>query len=124
MTTIRIAIHGAAGRMGQRLVALAAADPELEIVAALDAANHPRLGEDAGLVAGVGAIGVPLSAGLDAEADVLVDFSVAAAADAVIDTCLAAGAAAGLRHHRLAPEQSAEARGGRQRGSPSWRPRA
>ena len=47
--------------MGQRLVALAAADPELEIVAALDAAGHPRLGEDAGLVAGIGPIGVPLS---------------------------------------------------------------
>ena len=88
MTNTRIAIHGAAGRMGQRLVALAAADPELEIVAALDAADHPRLGEDAGLVAGAGPIGVPLSAGLEADADVLIDFSVAGMADAVIETCL------------------------------------
>ena len=36
---IRIAIHGAAGRMGQRLVALASADPELKIVAALEHAG-------------------------------------------------------------------------------------
>ena len=36
MTRIRIAIHGAAGRMGQRLVALGHADPELDVVAALE----------------------------------------------------------------------------------------
>jgi len=47
MTQTRIAIHGAAGRMGQRLVALGAADPELAVAAALESAGHPRLGEDA-----------------------------------------------------------------------------
>jgi len=88
MTNSRIAIHGAAGRMGQRLVALGAADPELQIVAALEMPGHPRLGEDAGVVAGAGPIGVALSAELEADADVLIDFSVAAAADAVIETCV------------------------------------
>ena len=34
MGQIRLAIHGAAGRMGQRLVALGAVDPQLAIVAA------------------------------------------------------------------------------------------
>lgn len=75
--------------MGQRLVVLAADDPGLEIAAAIDAAQHPRLGEDAGVVAGAGPIGVPLSADLEAAADVMIDFSVAAAADRVIETCLA-----------------------------------
>ena len=37
MSRIRIAIHGAAGRMGLRLVALTAADDQLELVAAVDA---------------------------------------------------------------------------------------
>jgi len=46
--TIRIAIHGAAGRMGKRLIALGSADKELEIVAAFDASGHPQLGSDAG----------------------------------------------------------------------------
>jgi 4-hydroxy-tetrahydrodipicolinate reductase len=75
--TIRIAIHGAAGRMGKRLIALASADKELEIVAALDASGHPRLGGDAGAQAGVEKIGVLLTEQLDAKAllDVLVDFS-------------------------------------------------
>ena len=42
--TIRIAINGAAGRMGQRLVALASSDPELKVVAAIEHAAHPQLG--------------------------------------------------------------------------------
>lgn len=88
MNKTRIAVHGAAGRMGQRLVALAAADEGLSVVAALEAAGHPRLGEDAGVVAGVGSLGVPLAAGLDVETDVVVDFALPEAVDDVIDICL------------------------------------
>ena len=47
---MRIAIHGAAGRMGQRLVALGAADKDLEIVAALEYSEHPQLGQDPSLL--------------------------------------------------------------------------
>jgi 4-hydroxy-tetrahydrodipicolinate reductase len=85
--TLRLAIHGAAGRMGQRLVALCAADRELELVAALDAANHPRLNEDAGIIAGTGRLDVPLSATLDTAADVVIDFSVPEAAENILDVC-------------------------------------
>src|SRR5690606_18602733 len=60
--TTRIAIHGAAGRMGKRLVALASADPQLHVVAALDSPQHPRLGADAGVEAGCGQMGIPLAA--------------------------------------------------------------
>ena len=88
MTQTRIAIHGAAGRMGRRLVALGAADSELSVVAALESPGHPRLGEDAGVVAGVGPVGTLLSGSLDAEADVLIDFSVPAALEAVVGVCL------------------------------------
>jgi 4-hydroxy-tetrahydrodipicolinate reductase len=84
---LRIAIHGAAGRMGQRLIALASADPELSVVAAVDSPQNPRLGEDAGVIAGVKAIGVPLSADLNMPVDVVIDFSVPAAAEAAIETC-------------------------------------
>jgi 4-hydroxy-tetrahydrodipicolinate reductase len=85
--TLQIAIHGAAGRMGQRLVALVAADKELSLAAAIDAPQHPRLGEDAGVIAGVKALGVPLAASLDAGVDVVIDFSVPAAAEKIIKTC-------------------------------------
>lgn len=105
--TTRIVIHGAAGRMGQRLIALAAADPQLQVVAALESPGHPRLGEDAGSVAGLRPIGVPLAAALEADADVLVDFSVAQAADRVLDTCLARGLPLVLATTGLSVEQAA-----------------
>jgi 4-hydroxy-tetrahydrodipicolinate reductase len=73
--------------MGQRLIALASADPELSVVAAIDSPQHPRLGEDAGVIAGVKAIGVPLSASLDVPVDVVIDFSVPAAAERIIGIC-------------------------------------
>jgi len=88
MARVRLAIHGAAGRMGQRLVALAAADPGLVLAAAVDSPNHPRLGEDAGAVAGIGPIGVTLSAAFDVPADVVVDFSTASAAETLLATCV------------------------------------
>ena len=89
MSLTRVAIHGAAGRMGQRLVALAAEDPELELVTAVDWAEHPRIGEDAGLIAGAGELGIPLSGSLDVEVDAVIDFSVPRATDGLIDACLA-----------------------------------
>jgi 4-hydroxy-tetrahydrodipicolinate reductase len=87
--TLRLAIHGAAGRMGQRLIALVAVDRELELVAALDATNHPRIGEDAGIIAGAGKLNVPLSASLDVPVQVVVDFSIPEAAEKILDVCLA-----------------------------------
>jgi len=51
-----IAINGAAGRMGKRLVALAAEDGDLRIGAALEATGQAVIGQDAGLVAGAAAV--------------------------------------------------------------------
>jgi 4-hydroxy-tetrahydrodipicolinate reductase len=84
---IKIAIHGAAGRMGQRLVALGSADDELKIVAALESPNHPKLGEDAGVLARLRPIGVPLSASLSGPVDVVIDFSVPGGAMSILKTC-------------------------------------
>lgn len=85
---IKIAVHGAAGRMGQRLIALGSEDRELEIFAALESAGHAKLGQDAGAVAGVGSINVPLSASISAPVDVVIDFSVPAGTMAILKTCL------------------------------------
>jgi 4-hydroxy-tetrahydrodipicolinate reductase len=89
MPPIRIAIHGAAGRMGQRLVALTCADEALTLAAAIDAPSHPRLGEDVGVLAGVGPVGVPLSGSLDVSVDAVIDFSVPAAVNAIVAACFA-----------------------------------
>lgn len=42
---IPIAVTGAAGRMGSRIIALAKEDPELEVVAAIDRSGHPMFSE-------------------------------------------------------------------------------
>lgn len=88
MTALRVAIHGAAGRMGRRLVALTVADPDLELAVAIDSAVHPELGSDAGVLAGVGPVGIGLTAGLETETDAMVDFSLPEATESVLQMCL------------------------------------
>ena len=85
--TTQIAINGAGGRMGKRLIALASIDPELKIVAALEHARHPDLGKDAGLIAGVSDVQVPLTAWLEASPQAMIDFSIPEAASAVTRLC-------------------------------------
>ena len=61
MSDMRIVIAGAAGRMGRTLVALVHATPGAIVAGALERAGSPHLGEDAGLLAGVGKLGVAIS---------------------------------------------------------------
>ena len=56
-------------------------------MAAVESAGNPLLGQDAGTLAGIAPLGVALAAELTAAADVMVDFSVPAAAAALIETC-------------------------------------
>ena len=73
---IRLAITGAAGRMGSRLVAVAKSQPEqYQVIAAIERGDHPMIGRDAGEAAGMGPAGVTLSADLSQPADVLIDFT-------------------------------------------------
>ncbi len=70
---IRVGVFGAGGRMGATVCEAVAADPELELVAAVD---PNRVGASAG-----GAVSVAdLQAVADAGADVVVDFTIAEAA--------------------------------------------
>jgi len=85
--TIRVAIHGAAGQMGRRLVALGSEDPQLTIAAALERSDYPEIGCDAGTLAGIKPLGVPLTGTLPNGADVVVDFSVPEPALAICDIC-------------------------------------
>ena len=88
MPTTSIAIHGAAGRMGKRLIALASTDPALKIVAALEHEKHPDLGKDAGLACGIAELHVPLAAHLNVKADVLIDFSIPEATERIVGICV------------------------------------
>ena len=73
--TTTLAITGTGGRMGNRLVALAQADPELDLVAAVARSGSTRIDQDAGQVAGLGYIGLPVTDELTATPAVLVDFT-------------------------------------------------
>ncbi len=90
---IRLAVTGAAGRMGRRLVALAHADDALTVAVATERAGHPQLGQDAGSIAGVGPLGVALSETLESPADVLIDFTTPAATAGWLDLCQQQGVA-------------------------------
>jgi 4-hydroxy-tetrahydrodipicolinate reductase len=88
---IHLAINGACGRMGQRLVALAHDDPKhYHLAAALDAADHRLVGQDAGTVAGLPILGVPITGELplNARVDCLIDFSTPAGTMNVLKTCV------------------------------------
>ena len=86
-TPLRIAVNGAAGRMGQRIAALTIADPELELTTALEFASSSHLGQDVGEVCGAGRCGVAITAELIDRVDAVIDFSVPAALDAILATC-------------------------------------
>jgi 4-hydroxy-tetrahydrodipicolinate reductase len=86
-----IAVNGAAGAMGRRMVSLIAGAEDCRLVAALEREGHPQLGTDAGSLAGVRALGVPLSASFDVPAHVLVDFSSPEAAIACARRCAEKG---------------------------------
>jgi 4-hydroxy-tetrahydrodipicolinate reductase len=94
---IDIVVAGAAGRMGGRIVALARESEDLRVVAALEQPGHPALGRDAGELAGVGALGVPISAdpaAAIAPGRVLVEFTTPAATLAHLTLAAARGARA------------------------------
>ncbi|ARN57378.1 4-hydroxy-tetrahydrodipicolinate reductase [Sedimentisphaera salicampi] len=87
----KLVINGAAGRMGKRILALAVESGEFDIVGALEHSSSELLGNDAGEAAGIGRIGLPLSSRKPEIADVMIDFTLAPAADETIEYCQNAG---------------------------------
>jgi 4-hydroxy-tetrahydrodipicolinate reductase len=84
-----LTIVGAAGRMGRRIVALAAESGQFEIVAAVDKTGCAEMGKDAGVNAGVAPVNVALSDSWPSKSDVAIDFSLPEAADKTIEQCVA-----------------------------------
>ncbi len=79
---MKLAIFGAAGRMGLAVARLAHADEQATIVGAIEAPDCPAVGRDLGELAGLGTIGVEVSADTAAGllgAEIVVDFSLAPA---------------------------------------------
>jgi 4-hydroxy-tetrahydrodipicolinate reductase len=83
----KIAITGAAGRMGRRIAALAVESGQFEIVAAMEAAGNPALGKDVGELAGGAPLGVKVAAGLEGTPEVIVDFSGPEGTSQYVEVC-------------------------------------
>lgn len=92
MTMIKIALVGAAGRMGREITKIAAQTQGCTIGAAVEYAKSPLLGQDLGKLCGIDSLEVPIVSDLSAAAkdcDVILDISLPDAADGVIETAIA-----------------------------------
>ena len=90
----RVLVIGASGRMGRALVRMAAERAEVRISGCVVREGAAELGRDAGDLAGIGRIDVPLRTDLPvalAECDVAVDFSQPSVTAANLAACVAAG---------------------------------
>ena len=91
MSLVKVAIHGAGGRMGRRLVALGSQDAQMQIAAAIENPAHPTLGQDAGSVAGVAPLGIAVVAQWPSTIDAAIDFSSPDGTSAALKHCTTAG---------------------------------
>ncbi|MCD6526631.1 MAG: 4-hydroxy-tetrahydrodipicolinate reductase [Desulfuromonas sp.] len=75
---LKIAVTGAAGRMGSYLIKAVTEAEGIELSAAIERPGHPMVGQDAGLIAGCGALEVLINDQLEqalTDADILIDFT-------------------------------------------------
>ena len=86
---MRLAVHGATGRMGLAVLRAARADANVEIVGGACAPTDPGVGKDLGELSGSGPLGVVATADVGSAllgADVVIDFSLAAVAPTLFAT--------------------------------------
>ncbi|MDQ6966037.1 MAG: 4-hydroxy-tetrahydrodipicolinate reductase, partial [Mariprofundaceae bacterium] len=78
---MRVMVTGASGRMGRMLVRAVCDADGVELVAATEREGSEHLGRDAGELAGIDNLGVPLCDGLSGlpQADGMMDFTAASA---------------------------------------------
>ena len=95
---IKVAVTGAAGRMGSGIIRKITEQEDMKVVAAIEMPNTPLAGKDAGIQAGIDEIGVEIvgSEKLEetlksSDADVLVDFTIAPAACETIKVATSCG---------------------------------
>ncbi len=75
---INAIVAGAAGRMGRRIVDMICRNPGTTLAGAFERSGHPDLHEDAGVLAGVGELGIKIQDSLEKvmdRGDVLIDFT-------------------------------------------------
>lgn len=101
----KLVVVGAAGRMGKRIVSLAAESGRFDVIGAIERGDHPDIGKDAGLVAAAAGMNLDLGTELPPAADVAIDFSQPEAADKTFDYCTDNGVALVLGTTGLSNQQ-------------------
>lgn len=94
MTEIKVAVAGAGGRMGLTNIAAIAADEVLRLHGAFDRPGADSIGQDAGLLAQAGELGVIVTDDVDAAldgADAIIDFTIPEASVALAEKAAALG---------------------------------
>lgn len=108
---IRVAVTGAAGRMGRTLIEAVNQAEGLQLTAAIVEPGSSLAGADAGELAGQGKLGVALSDSLEAvlnDFDVLIDFTAPVVTMANLQTCCSAGKKMVIGTTGLNDEQKAQ----------------
>jgi len=112
MADIRVLVVGACGKMGREVVKAVTAAEGMAVAAAVD---RVCTGEDIGMLAGIGALGVPvmtdLAQALDTGVDVVVDFTIPAEVMGNLRIIVPRGVAAVVGTTGLAAEHLDELRG-------------
>jgi 4-hydroxy-tetrahydrodipicolinate reductase len=93
---LRLAVFGANGRMGRAVTRVVTASADAEVVGACTEPGHETVGQDVGELAGLGSLGVIVTADAEealADADVAIDFTLPAAVSGNLAACKASGCA-------------------------------
>ncbi len=89
---LRIAVSGAAGRMGKTLIQTVCESQDVELTHSTELPGNSSIGSDAGTLAGVGDIGVEVKDELDTDLfDVLIEFTTPEATMQHAAQCVGAG---------------------------------
>jgi len=89
---LKIAVFGANGRMGRAVTRVVTASADAEVVGACTEPGHETVGQDVGELAGLGSLGVIITADAEealAGADVAIDFTLPAAVAGNLAACKA-----------------------------------
>lgn len=111
----RIAVTGAAGRMGKTLIEAVNASSDTQLGAAIVLPASSLIGVDAGELAGIGHLGVSIAGSLESvldQFDVLIDFTSPESTMQNLAVCKAAGKAMVIGTTGLSAEQKAALSGG------------
>src|ERR1700754_4874687 len=111
MNDMRLIVAGVGGRMGRTLVRAIAETDGVTLVGAAEGARSPYLGQDSGVLAGIGENGVPVAsdvAALAGHADAIIDFTTPQATVALAALAAQAGIVHVIGTTGLQPDDEAK----------------